>query len=131
MKKAVIFILVKGEYILMEQRTFSEMYANVLVYPGGNVEAGETEEEAFIREAKEELGITPLDYQVLEEASYTSKNGVFVTPFLVKSWQGEIPDKILDQGNNLVWIELPKLKQSELELVRMVAGKLSLSDVAS
>lgn len=124
MKKAVIFILVKNSKVLVEQRTFSPMYANVLVYPGGNVEEGETAEAAFKRELQEELGVTPLDYQILKDLSYTSKNGVSVTPFLVTNWQGKIPDKILDQGNSLIWIELSELKQSELKLVSMIANKL-------
>lgn len=125
MKKAVIFILVKDNQVLMEQRTFSQMYANILVYPGGHIEEDETIEQAFLREAQEELGIVPTDYQLLENATYTSKNDVFVTTFMVKDWEGKIPNTVLDQGNPLVWVNLSQLKESELEQVRVIADKLS------
>lgn len=124
MKKAVIFILVKDDRVLMEQRTFSEMYANVLVYPGGNVEEGETEEEAFIREAKEELSITPVSYQKLENAEYISNNNVSVTPFLVLEWEGQVPEIVLDQGNPLVWLTFDEVKESGLERVREIINKV-------
>lgn len=125
MKAAVIFILVKDGQVLMEQRTFSQMYTNILVYPGGHIEEDETVEQAFLREAQEELGIIATDYQLLENATYTSKNNVFVTTFLVKDWDGKIPDTVLDQGNPLVWVNLSQLKESELGHVRIIAGKLS------
>lgn len=124
MRQAVIFILVKEGKILMEQRTFSQMYSNLLVYPGGNVDKGEEEEVAFLRETQEELGITPTNYQLLDNADYTGSNDVHVTPFLVLDWEGEIPQQVLDQGNPLLWVDLSELKKSELVRVRKIATKV-------
>ncbi|MBU3934864.1 NUDIX domain-containing protein [Patescibacteria group bacterium] len=55
MEKRVRAIIIEGDKILTIKRTKPE--GIFWVFPGGGVEEGETNEEALVRECKEELGV--------------------------------------------------------------------------
>lgn len=125
-KQAVVFVIKKHNQILMEKRSFSSAYSNLIVFPGGGLNPGETPEQALKRELKEELGITPKDFALLADSSYIGKSGVEVIPFLIKDWEGEIPKKVLDQGNPLVWIDIDELLNSPLPHVKEIVQTLKV-----
>lgn len=130
---AVIFALVKNNQLLMEQRTFSEEYKDILVFTGGTIEPNETPEETMLREANEELGIGIKEYTKLDGASYKNKNDIYVEVFLITKWEGELPNHVIDQGNKLIWENVDELKKSQFKLTRMIASEISkkLGNVAS
>lgn len=84
------------------------------------MDEGENIEQALIREAREELGITPKSFKQLKAASYVGKNGTEVIPFLIKDWEGEIPERVLDQGNPLIWVDLDELLNSPLPHIKNI-----------
>lgn len=51
----------KDGRFLMTSRPEGKVYAGYWEFPGGKVEAGETLEEALVREMKEELGVQVTD----------------------------------------------------------------------
>ncbi len=55
-------IIRQGRCFLAAQRPASGPYGGQWEFPGGKLEPGETPEAALVRELKEELNITPLDF---------------------------------------------------------------------
>jgi mutator protein MutT len=93
-KKLTLGYLVKENQVLlaMKKRGFGEGKWNGV---GGKVQDGETIEKALIREAEEEIGVTPTIFQKIATLDfyYPGKDGgvinrVFV--FLVTEWTGRI-----------------------------------------
>jgi len=58
---------------------------------GGKVEEGETDEEALVREALEELSIRPTSYERVAKLLFTDDYGteMDVSVFLIEDWEGE------------------------------------------
>ncbi|EHG6781736.1 8-oxo-dGTP diphosphatase MutT, partial [Salmonella enterica subsp. enterica serovar Heidelberg] len=64
--------------------------ANKLEFPGGKIEAGETPEQALIRELQEEVGITPTQVTLFDTLEYQFPDRHITLWFwLVERWEGE------------------------------------------
>lgn len=64
--------------------------ANKLEFPGGKIEAGETPEQALIRELQEEVGITPTQVTLFDTLEYQFPDRHITLWFwLVERWDGE------------------------------------------
>lgn len=76
--------------IFITQRAADAHMANKQEFPGGKIEAGETPEQALVRELQEETGITATQYGLFEKLSYQFPDR-FITLwfFMVESWEGE------------------------------------------
>lgn len=120
--QAVLFTLLKDNQILLEERHFERLGQTHLVFPGGHVEEGETPEGALEREVTEELGIKILDFRKLDaEILYPHKPDLKLTAFLITSWEGQLPEKILDQDNPIIWVPMEEALASPLERIRLLA----------
>lgn len=68
----------------------------VFIDPGGQIESGETAEQALVRELKEELSISVDESDLEAFGEYTAEAAnhkgrtVHMQAFIVKKWQGEI-----------------------------------------
>ena len=71
--EVVAAIIKKDDKIFITKRSYGE-FIDMWEFPGGKVEVGETQEEALIREIKEELelDITNLNYLTTVEYDYPS-----------------------------------------------------------
>ena len=69
--EVVAAIIKKDDKIFITKRSYGE-FADMWEFPGGKIEVGETQEEALIREIKEELelAITNLNYVTTVEYDY-------------------------------------------------------------
>ncbi|EMF0719092.1 8-oxo-dGTP diphosphatase MutT [Citrobacter freundii] len=87
---AVGIIRNKQNEIFITQRAADAHMANKLEFPGGKIEAGETPEQALIRELQEEVGITPVNATLFEKLEYQFPDRHITLWFwLVESWKGE------------------------------------------
>lgn len=96
--------------ILLAQRPAGKSMAGLWEFPGGKVEAGETPEDALIRELHEELGITtwktclaPLSF-----ASHSYDDFHLIMPlFICRKWEG-FPRS--QENQNLKWVKAKQLR---------------------
>lgn len=89
----VAVALVDGEgRVLLQQRAAGRAMAGLWEFPGGKVEAGETPEEALVREIAEELGLA-LDAAALVPAGFASAplggRHMILLLYLCREWRGE------------------------------------------
>lgn len=98
----VAAILEHEELILLAQRPESGDQAGLWEFPGGKVEAGETQPDALIRELREELGIEacPLAY-VASHQREVSGRIVHLHAWYVPAYTGELT---AHEHSALVWV---------------------------
>jgi 8-oxo-dGTP diphosphatase len=98
---AAAVILRSDGYFLLGQRGPDTVYSGYWEFPGGKVEAGETPEQALIRELDEELGVkvSQITPWLRREHVYEHAH-VRLHFFRVKSWEGELQPKV---HSDLYW----------------------------
>lgn len=119
-KHAVIIILIKGNQALLERRFPQSDLGNHFIFPGGGIEETEMADPviALKREAMEELGIIPVGFFPI--STLTGESGTTLKPFVVISWEGEVPAKIIDRGNPVFWQDLEIVAKSPLMSVQQM-----------
>lgn len=79
----------QGE-IFITQRAADAHMANKNEFPGGKIEAGETPEQALVRELEEEVGIVVKSAQLFDKLEYAYPDlHITLWAYLVESWEGE------------------------------------------
>ena len=110
----------QGRLLLGKRSAHRTAYPGVWDLPGGHVEAGETAEQALVRELREELGVTPIrwrEWAVLRapamgemgEMGETGDEGarmLRVHLFLVSQWDGEPRNLLPDEHDAIAWFTL-------------------------
>ena len=97
--------------VLLAQRPAGKSMAGLWEFPGGKVEAGETPEDALVRELHEELGIetwssclAPLTF-----ASHTYDDFRLLMPlYACRKWDGIVQGK---EGQELAWVRAQDLNK--------------------
>jgi len=103
-------IFVRDQQVLLGRRA-----ANKRVYPGrwdligGHVEAGETPELALIREAEEEVGLTPTRF-VRAGATLQPRLDLYGEAtfhvFTVREWRGGEPQLLGEEHTQIGWFKI-------------------------
>ena len=104
---AVAILLRADGHYLLASRPQGKGWAGWWEFPGGKIEAGETPAQALIREAQEELGITPTRFQPWIQRRYdypathdAKAKTVLLHFFFVSDWQGELH---AHEGQQFAW----------------------------
>ena len=104
--EVVAAIIKKDDKIFITKRSYGE-FIDMWEFPGGKVEVGETQEEALIREIKEELElyITNLNYLTTVEYYYPSFH-LIMHCFICEICGGTLS---LNAHNDAKWVSLEQL----------------------
>ena len=106
MTQIVNGLLISQHRLLMGLRSATRRkYAGKWSFPGGHVEAGETLEEALVRELEEEVGITAQSFKYYEhiERSEQPTSTLSFHMFVVSEWAGVLK-KLGDEHTELRWV---------------------------
>lgn len=91
-----------GDRVLLSRRAADAHLGGLWEFPGGKVEAGETEPEALARELEEELGLRPLDCAPLATVSHDYPDRqVRLSAWEVRDWLGQPQGR---EGQPLSWV---------------------------
>lgn len=128
-KQVVAAILVRGDRVLICQRTEEQDFALQWEFPGGKVEVGEERAAALVRELHEELGIRAVIGPEIATVrhNYISEKraeglAVELHFFVVREFDGEIENRIFRQVR---WEERAALDaESFLEADRGVVRRI-------
>lgn len=127
--RVVAALFARGSTILVQQRPPEKKQGLLWEFPGGKVEAGESDAEALARECREELGV---EVEVLGQAWATSHDYEDIHVDLIL-YHAEMPIDAVPQANDaqqLAWVpreELPSLPFCEADrplLPLLAAGEL-------
>ena len=95
--------------VLIAQRPQGKTLAGLWEFPGGKLDAGETPEQALVRELREELGIevclTCLSPFTFASHSYDDFH-LLMPLYVCRSWDGEITPR---EGQKVKWVRVKDL----------------------
>jgi 8-oxo-dGTP diphosphatase len=121
----VAAVLVRGDRVLICQRTETQAFALQWEFPGGKVESGEELPAALERELREELGIRAVVEREIATVTHEYAEGLAVELhfFQVREFAGEIENKIFSEVR---WAERTSLDaesflEADREVVRRIA----------
>ena len=107
MTEVVAALIWDGDRFLACQRPVNKARALLWEFVGGKVEAGETKEEALIRECKEELDVTISVGDVFMEVTHEYPDlTVHLTLFNAKIAEG-VPKKL--EHNDIQWLTVGEI----------------------
>lgn len=112
MTQVVAGILERDGKILICRRRADQPHALKWEFPGGKIEAGESPDDALVRELREELGIDAKPGRELMryEFAYPEKKPILLIFIEVAAWQGEVRNLIFD---SIEWVDKADLRSHD------------------
>lgn len=131
MKKVVAALIVRGDKILICQRTRHQAMPLRWEFPGGKIESGERPRQALYRELEEELGIrAKIGTKVATiRHRYASGSAVELHFYQVDEYAGEIQNRIFKDVRWVSRKEIPDYDflEADIALIKdLAAGKIRL-----
>ncbi len=107
----VVAVIYDSDAIVVAKRPDHVHKGGFWEFPGGKFEAGESSDDALIRELGEELGITPLEYQPLIKIPYHyPEKSVLLHVWTVSRWYGRLHGR---EGQRIQRVSLAELSDLE------------------
>ena len=134
MRNVVNALLLRQGIVLLARRSpHRKAYPGLWSFPGGHVEAGETLEQALIREASEEVNVAPVTYSAVARIvdPNTTSEPITYHMYAVREWSGQ-PSIINDEHTELRWFTLEEaqaLQDLALEDYRPLFDSLRLAGI--
>lgn len=97
----------EGLVLLMKRAPHKVLYPNCWDLVGGHVEPGESVEAALVREAQEEVGLTPVQFHWIAELSEPHASGnppARYHVYAVTEWDGGEPTLLGDEHTAMQWV---------------------------
>lgn len=127
--RVVAALIVRGTQVLVQQRPPGKKLALLWEFPGGKVEAGESEAQALARECMEELGVEALVREKVWETAHRYEHGeVALSLFRAEIAPEAVPEA--REAHRLEWVErarlveLPFCEADREVLPRIAAGEI-------
>ena len=105
-----------GLTLLVKRAPHKCWYPNHWDLVGGHVEAGESVETALIREVREEVGLTPVQFRQVANLSEPTEGKDPNTRyylFLVTQWVGGEPTLLGDEHTEMQWVTIAQASRFE------------------
>lgn len=101
---AAVVLVDKDGRVLLAERPAGKKLAGLWEFPGGKIEAGETPEQALVRELKEELDIDT-SQTCLAPLTFASHRyddfHLFMPVFVCRVWKGVVAAQ---EGQRIAWV---------------------------
>ncbi len=111
-KTSIAGIAVDGDHVLIAHRNPTGQMGGRWEFPGGKVEAGESEHDAVVREFKEEFGIRVKVGKLIASAQFRhNSDTVDLHAYLIKvPHKGKIFKYHLSEHTEYCWIKIDQIK---------------------
>lgn len=96
-----------GHVLMLRRAAHKPQFPEHWDLVGGHVEIGETCDSALVREAQEEIGLTPVRFEYLKAVSQepTADGGeITYHIYAVTEWSGGAPRLLGDEHTDLAWV---------------------------
>ncbi|MEO1018584.1 MAG: NUDIX domain-containing protein [Pseudomonadota bacterium] len=101
-------MLIREERVLIAKRSSErQSYPSRWSFPGGHVEPSEAMDAALIRELREEISVTPVDYGLFSEIDDPNTRAgqrIVYSMYLVTAWKGGEPIMQGTEHSELRWL---------------------------
>ncbi|WP_167333918.1 NUDIX hydrolase [Rhizobium sullae] len=101
-----------GRVLLVRRAAHKRQYPEYWDLVGGHVEVGETTDAALVREAQEEVGITPITFRHLKtfpDAATPDCESIRYQVYAVTEWSGGAPRLLGEEHTDLAWVAMGNL----------------------
>ena len=108
-----LFIGADGNILLGLRAPTKKVWPNHWDTIGGGVEAGESLDEALVREAREEVGVTPTRFRLIatvREKKPETYGDALHHVYAVTGWQGGDPANVCDEHTELKWFSVSEMR---------------------
>jgi len=120
-KSAIHIILINDNKILLQKRKGSKLWPGFYALPAGHIDKGETQYDALVREAKEELGIEINTRDIINDYIVLRRNffeidGKILEPYIdyyfeIKKYKGTPKIMEKDKCDELLWVDVDNLPE--------------------
>jgi 8-oxo-dGTP diphosphatase len=107
-----LFIRVDGKVLLGLRAPTKKVWPNHWDTIGGRVEDGESLERALVREAQEEIGVTPVEFRLVatvRERRPDIHGDTLHHVYAVTRWQGGEPANVCDEHTEIRWFSVGEM----------------------